>query len=548
MKKSFVYLLCLCALPLMAQRKASTQPMQFDMDATRLPANINLIPGTLEFSDPNNDRTIGANEQCTIRFQISNTGLGDGAGCIARISADGNIKGLSFADISLPVIKHDEKMWVEFPITSDRYTEDGIAHFKMEVYEPHGLGTGEILLDVPTYHFVSPMIKVTDYRILGDKTTLQRKEKFTLQVLVKNVDYGTANDVGVKITIPNGVTLLGDNNALKIDQLLPNEETIIEYDLIAAVNAPERLDFLLSLSEKYHLYAEDRQITLRLDDKLTSYADRIVSTRREVVISGGSLTSDVDRDIPTTNAKNDNTFALIIANEHYSQVAAVPFALNDGNIFREYCIKTLGIGEKHIKYLTDATGNQIKAGVNWLASLTEAFENPQIIVYYAGHGIPDEANKFAYLLPVDGVGTDVTTGYKLDELYATLGNMPASRIAVFMDACFSGSKREDGMIASARGVALKAKSGVPQGNMVVFTAAQGDETAYPNREQQHGLFTYYLLKKLQETEGEVTLKELGDYVTKQVTQQSLIVNSKKQTPCVTPSATLGSEWLTWKLR
>lgn len=548
MKKSLVYLLFLCALPLMAQRKASTQPMQFDMDATRLPANINLIPGTLEFSDPNNDRTIGANEQCVIRFQISNTGLGDGAGCIARISADGDIKGLSYADISLPVIKHDEKMWVEFPITSDRYTEDGIAHFKMEVYEPHGLGTGEILLDVPTYHFVSPMIKVTDYRILGDKTTLQRKEKFTLQILVKNVDYGTANDVGVKITIPNGVTLLGDNNALKIDQLLPNEETIIEYDLIAAVNAPERLDFLLSLSEKYHLYAEDRQITLRLDDKLTSYADRIVSTRREVVISGGSLTSDVDRDIPATNAKNDNTFALIIANEHYSQVAAVPFALNDGNIFREYCIKTLGIGEKHIKYLSDATGNQIKAGVNWLANLTEAFENPQIIVYYAGHGIPDEANKSAYLLPVDGVGTDVTTGYKLDELYATLGNMPASRIAVFMDACFSGSKREDGMIASARGVALKAKSGVPQGNMVVFSAAQGDETAYPNREQQHGLFTYYLLKKLQETEGNVTLKELGDYVTKQVSQQSLIVNSKKQTPCVTPSATLGSEWLTWKLR
>lgn len=532
----------------MAQRKASTKPMSFDMDATRLPANINLVPGTLEFSDPNNDRTIGANEQCTIRFQISNTGLGDGAGCIARISADGNTQGLSFADIPLPVIKHDEKMWIEFPITSDRYTEDGIAHFKMEVYEPHGLGTGDIFLDVPTYHFVSPMIKVTDYRILGDKTTLQRKEKFTLQVLVKNVDYGTANDVGIKITIPNGITLLGDNNALKIDQLLPNEETIIEYDLIAAVNAPEKLDFLLSLSEKYHLYAEDRQITLRLDDKLTSYADKIVSTRREVVISGGSLTSDVDRNIPTTNTKNENTFALIIANEHYSQVASVPFALNDGNIFREYCIKTLGIREKHIKYLSDATGNQIKAGVNWLANLTEAFENPQIIVYYAGHGIPDEANKSAYLLPVDGVGTDISTGYKLDELYATLGNMPASRIAVFMDACFSGSKREDGMIASARGVALKAKSGVPQGNMVVFSAAQGDETAYPNREQQHGLFTYYLLKKLQETEGEVTLKELGDYVIKQVSQQSLIVNSKKQTPTLIPSATLGSEWQKWKLK
>ena len=30
-------------------------------------------------------------------------------------------------------------------------------------------------------------------------------------------------------------------------------------------------------------------------------------------------------------------------------------------------------------------------------------------VQYAGHGIPDEQNKSAYLLPIDGYGSDVTT-------------------------------------------------------------------------------------------------------------------------------------------
>ena len=349
MKKFLLYLFLCTPLSLMAQRKASTPPMAFDMDATRLPANINLVPGSLEFKDENNDQTIGANEQCVIRFQISNTGLGDGAGCIARISAEGNIKGLTYSSTSLPIIKHNENMWVEFPIISDRYTEDGVARFKMEIYEPHGLGTGDIFLDVPTYHFVSPMIKVTDYRILGDKSTLQRKEKFTLQVLVKNVDYGVANDVGVKITIPTGVTLLSDNNALRVDQLLPNEEMIIEYDLIAAVNAPEKLDFLVSLSEKYRLYAENRQIALRLDEKIFSYSDKIISTRQEVEITEGTLTSEVDKNIPVTNKKNTNTFAVIIANEKYQSVASVPYAINDGNIFREYCVKTLGIPEKQVK-------------------------------------------------------------------------------------------------------------------------------------------------------------------------------------------------------
>lgn len=548
MKKFLLYLFLCTPLSVMAQRKASTPPMAFDMDATRLPANINLVPGSLEFKDENNDQTIGANEQCVIRFQISNTGLGDGAGCIARISAEGNIKGLTYSSTSLPIIKHNENMWVEFPIISDRYTEDGVARFKMEIYEPHGLGTGDIFLDVPTYHFVSPMIKVTDYRILGDKSTLQRKEKFTLQVLVKNVDYGVANDVGVKITIPTGVTLLSDNNALRVDQLLPNEEMIIEYDLIAAVNAPEKLDFLVSLSEKYRLYAENRQIALRLDEKIFSYSDKIISTRQEVEITEGTLTSEVDKNIPVTNKKNTNTFAVIIANEKYQSVASVPYAINDGNIFREYCVKTLGIPEKQVKYLPDATGNQIKAQVNWLQNICEVFEDAQVIFYYAGHGIPDESSRTAYLLPVDGIGTDISTGYKLDDLYSALGNIPTKNVTVFMDACFSGSKREQGMLASARGVAIKARSGMPQGNMVVFSAAQGDETAYPNNEEKHGMFTYFLLKKLQETRGDVALYELGEYIKTNVSQQSILLNGKSQTPCVTPSASLDTSWREWKLR
>ena len=62
------------------------------------------------------------------------------------------------------------------------------------------------------------------------------------------------------------------------------------------------------------------------------------------------------------------------------------------------------------------------------------------------------------------------------------------------------------------------------------------------------MFTFYLLKKLQETKGEVTLKELGDYIVENVSQQSMLLNGKLQTPCVTPSASIGGEWREWKLK
>ena len=88
---------------------------------------------------------------------------------------------------------------------------------------------------------------------------------------------------------------------------------------------------------------------------------------------------------------------------------------------------------------------------------------------------------------------------------------------------------------------------MPQGNMVVFSAAQGDETAYPDYEEKHGMFTYYLLKKLQETEGNVTLQELGEFIIENVRKKS-VINGKLQTPCVTPSASLDASWRGWKLK
>ena len=258
--------------------------------------------------------------------------------------------------------------------------------------------------------------------------------------------------------------------------------------------------------------------------------------------------SEVDKNIPQNHQNNSNTFVVIIANENYEQVANVPYAINDGQVFQQYCERTLGIPHQNIKTYIDATYNHIRAAQSWLQKICEVFEDEQIIFYYAGHGIPDESSHTAYLLPVDGIGTDISTGYKLDDLYSALGNIPAKNVIVFMDACFSGSKREEGMLASARGVAIKARSGMPQGNMVVFSAAQGDETAYPNNEEKHGMFTYYLLKKLQETQGDVSLQELREYITRNVSQQSILLNGKSQTPSVTSSPSLGDSWKTWTLR
>ncbi|MDE7382082.1 MAG: caspase family protein, partial [Muribaculaceae bacterium] len=255
-------------------------------------------------------------------------------------------------------------------------------------------------------------------------------------------------------------------------------------------------------------------------------------------------TSDIDVGIPKTAEINDKTFAVIIANENYQQEDAVDFAYNDGSIFRQYCIKTLGLPENNVHFRPDATLNDIRFEFNWLKQMADAYEgNAKFIVYYAGHGMPDAKTKDAYLLPIDGYGSDITSGYKLSDLYETLGNLPSENVLAFVDACFSGSQRDGhSMSKGDRGVAITPDIKTPKGNLVVFSATSGNETAHAYNDKQHGMFTYFLLKKLKEHNGHLSFGDLTSYVTKEVKITALRDKNLAQTPTVTTGDKLSLEW------
>lgn len=163
-------------------------------------------------------------------------------------------------------------------------------------------------------------------------------------------------------------------------------------------------------------------------------------------------------------------------------------------------------------------------------------------MYYAGHGIPDNATKDAFILPVDADGTDTEVCFSLNKLYRDIDNLHLNSAVFFLDACFSGAQRGGDMIAAARGVAIKPKAAQPAGNSIVFSAASDEEAAYPYKKEGHGLFTYYLLKKLQETEGRVSLGELAEYIKSNVSRKSIVVNGVKQTPSIIPAYGIKDTW------
>ena len=343
------------------------------------------------------------------------------------------------------------------------------------------------------------------------------------------------------LTIPNSVTSVGDNAFILCKGL---KEIYYPKNLdLSKAGIPSAVKLIAYDGNNKPIPVQQQAATPSPAPKNTNPAEK-TATNPTVKPS----VSAVDVNIPETRAKNPNTFVVIFANENYKNVAAVPFAKNDGTIFRQYCQKTLGIPNINIHYVENASYNDIRLELAWLKNVCEQYEGTaSVILYYAGHGIPDASDKSAYLLPVDGDGRYVATGYKLDELYEKLGDMPTKSVVVLLDACFSGANKDGKMLASERGVAIKSRPGMPKGNTVVFSAAQGDETALPNEAEGHGMFTYYILKKLQETKGDVTLQDLSQYVIREVGRISAVQN-KPQTPTITPSVAVSDEWKSWKLK
>lgn len=260
------------------------------------------------------------------------------------------------------------------------------------------------------------------------------------------------------------------------------------------------------------------------------------------------LVSDVDINIPETNLRNSNTYVLIIANENYKRAEDpnVPYAKRDGKMFGEYCRKVLGVPKDQVTIINDATLAEMRSEVDRLSKRT-AMEPGKlnIIFYYAGHGAPEFDKNKSYLVPVDISGTDYEFCYDLDKLYAEFDNMKAKNVTVFLDACFSGATRSNGMIASGRYVRKAEADVAAKGNTVVFSAASGKQASHAYKEQGHGYFTYFLLKALQESRGKITLAELGDRVSHDVKIKAFDLEKKEQTPMVRASDALG---LTWKSR
>ena len=297
-----------------------------------------------------------------------------------------------------------------------------------------------------------------------------------------------------------------------------------------------RLTYRLDPVYYYSLYAlPGSKDTVVASAKSTPGQDTLVTQRK---------LSDVD-DIPKLRNinKDRDAVALVIGISKYrdEQIPAVRYAKRDAETIASYLEAVGGIARSRMKILTDesATLSDFSAYIEeWLPRRVSA--DTTVFVYYAGHGTPNPATGKAFMVPYDGHPDFANKLYPLDRLYETLDKLPTKEIVVMLDSCFSGATGRSVLPSGARPLTLTVENPtLASGKLAVLAAASGTQISSDYDKEQHGLFTYFVLKGLRgdadkDGNGSVDVNELYEYIRKRVTVVASEELNRDQTPLLMP--------------
>ena len=297
-----------------------------------------------------------------------------------------------------------------------------------------------------------------------------------------------------------------------------------------------------STKRKYIHYSEEadaygpeyRRIKIEV---IVHQVDQILGYQIAASESDDIPLSDVDINIP--EGEKSGGYALVIGNEDYASYqrninkeSNVPFAIRDGEVFKNYLNKLYGMPLENIDFLKNATYGEMSQAISRLERLMELDgENRDIVVFYSGHGMPEEQTKEPYLIPVDINGNNVSQGIALKEFMQRLGEKPHGNISFIIDACFSGLGKNEPLVG-LKGISIKPVNPELGDNMLLLSSSSGNESSVVDNENQHGLFTYHLLKILKETKGNISIQELYNSLRKDVGINAIKKLDKVQTPSI----------------
>jgi len=527
----------------------------------RLPPYLEIISLTLK--DGNNDGILEALEGGEINLTVKNKGKGNGYNLKVLVSALENYEGLRLEDSEIDYIRINETKNIRIPISADKRIKTQEVRLRIDVKESYfGADADPKVLVFSTKRLEPPDIKIVQTGVDDDELgesmgnsngKIELGETVELTTILQNLGTGIAENTTVQV-LPlreDEVMYLGRDSTISVGSIKSGEwkQTVLPIYVSKRFKQDE-FSLRLKITETKLNITKDTTLVFALNKPFQRPSEIVVPTRpveKESleILPLPELTADVDLNIPITGMKNENGIAVVIGGADYKpEIPKVDYALRDAKIIKEYLMNMFGYKEENIIFLRNPTKADLEMvfGIKGkpkgqLYNYVKKDES-EVFVYYTGHGAPDLKEKNAYFVSCDADPSYIELqGYPLDLFFENLSQIPAKRMTVVIDACFSGAYDKGLIIHRASpvvGVKIEKVEGIKDKG-IIMTSAESNEVASWYPEKKHSLFTYFFLKGLRgeaDKNGnkEITVGELESYVKENVGYWARRLHNREQNP------------------
>lgn len=494
---------------------------------------------SIKIFDPSGNNIIDAEEEINIQILVKNAGGKTAKECkplIQNVTNNPYIK-LSYANLLGDIAPGDSAILL-VTLKGEKNINSGENKFNIQIIEKDGFDLDpQMMIQLKSREYQPPKLEFVGYEVVDNDLDgkVEKNENCTLKVRIKNTGENTAEKVKIKFIPGENVIPFDEISGIDLGNLVYGQSKDVQFTFTTNNRVKEEISISVLAGELTGKYGFSKNVTITMDKFQKGFEEVIIAGKESDKVSGSddklpSLGLELNKDIPKTDIKKENAFAVVIGNRNYQKVANVEFAENDAKVMRNYLVDRLGFNQNNVKYVGDATISDLRfyfgnesTHEGWLFNNIPPNTNAEVFVYYSGHGAPDPNSKQGYIVPVDCDPNAVKlNGYSLktffDNLNQTAIDKQLKSITVVMDACFSGNSENGLILKDISPIEITVTTNtLTYPNSAVFSSSKSDQVSNWYTEKGQGLFTYFFLKGLKDgadknLDGKITTQELFEYV------------------------------------
>lgn len=532
---------------------------------TQLRVKVSPVPPNLSaqaaFTEMSGNKILDADETGKLLLTLQNRGKGDAFDVRAEIKATGKTDGLTFnRDVLIGTIPAGQTVKKEITLTASEEIPTANITLSVDIKEANGFDPDPMKVSFKTKAFEPPKLVVADMRIndQNGNSRVEPMEMVEMIVRVQNTGHGDARLVSADVRVGQNVFLAGDAQThFDLGGIPSGQHRDFKFMFYTnnRIAGGEKIPVTVKLHEARPKYNAQKDLALTMNAAQRRTQEFVVQAdegpQKAPIALASGLSVDVDTNIPEGQKAGRFDVAVIIGNRNYvaSGSPDVEFAKRDALVMKEYLVRTMGYDPTNILYAEDAAlsrFNEFFGSERSHKGKLFRYVKPgvsKVFVYYVGHGAPDLETQEAYFVPVDANPQDLkSNGYRLQTFYDNLSKIPAKKVTVVLDTCFSGNSDRGMLFKNISPTLVKVKKEYrgPQ-NAVLMTSGAVDQVSGWYPEKSHSLFTYFFLKGLQgqadvNKDGKITVGEMDAYVKENVPYMARRLTGNEQNPVVTGNA------------